>query len=51
MTSGEQTRDFLYVEDLVDACIKAGLCKDAEGEIINIASGKETTIADSILLI
>ena len=46
MTGGEQTRDFLYVEDFVDACIKAGLRKEAEGETINIASGKETPIAD-----
>ena len=44
MTGGEQTRDFLYVEDLIDACVIAGHCSDANGEIINIASGKETSL-------
>ncbi len=46
MTSGEQTRDFLYVDDFVDACIKAALIKEAQCEIINIASGKEVSLAD-----
>jgi nucleoside-diphosphate-sugar epimerase len=46
MTAGEQTRDFLYIDDFVDACIRAGLSKEAEREIINIASGKETPLAD-----
>ncbi len=46
MTAGEQTRDFLYIDDFIDACISAGLSKEAEREIINIASGKETPLAD-----
>jgi len=46
MTGGEQTRDFLYINDFVDACIRAGLRKEAEGEIINVASGKEILLAD-----
>lgn len=46
MTSGRQTRDFLYIDDFVDACIKAGRCKKANGEIINIASGKEVSLTD-----
>lgn len=46
MTAGEQTRDFLYIDDFVDACIRSGLSKEAEREIINIASGKETPLAD-----
>ena len=46
MTAGEQTRDFLYIDDFVDACIRAGLSKAAESEIINIASGKETPLTE-----
>jgi len=46
MTAGKQTRDFLYIDDFIDACISAGLRMEAEREIINIASGKETSLAD-----
>jgi nucleoside-diphosphate-sugar epimerase len=46
MTGGEQTRDFLYIDDFVDACIKAGIREEANGEIINIASGEEVSLAE-----
>jgi len=42
---GRQTRDFIYVDDVVDAFIPA-LNGDASGETFNIASGKPTTIND-----
>jgi len=45
MTGGKQTRDFLYIDDFVDACISAGLRKEVQGEIINIASGKEASLS------
>jgi len=41
---GEQTRDFTYVSDAVDATIMAGLSPKAEGQVFNVGSGKETTI-------
>jgi UDP-glucose 4-epimerase len=40
---GCQTRDFIYVDDVVDAFTMA-LNGDASGETFNIASGKPTTI-------
>lgn len=43
---GLQTRDFIYVEDNVEAAIRALLNKEANGEIINIGSGRQTTILD-----
>ncbi len=46
MTGGKQTRDFLYVADFIDACIKAVRHKEAEGQIINIASGKEVSLIE-----
>ncbi len=46
MTGGEQTRDFLYIDDFIEACIKAALCDEANGEVINVASGKEVVLAD-----
>lgn len=48
MTKGEQTRDFVYVTDVVDAYIKAIKSKKAIGEIINIGSGKEYKIKDIV---
>ena len=52
MTTGEQCRDFLYVDDLVDAFLRAIRGKQLRGEIINIASGAEVSIrsvADEIV--
>ncbi len=34
-------RDYLFVEDLVDACLVTVEAKNVDGEIINIASGRE----------
>lgn len=46
MTPGEQTRDFIYIDDLVDAYIKAGISEGHFGEIFNIGSGKAYKIKD-----
>jgi len=43
---GDQTRDFVYVTDVVKALIKASVVPGAEGEVFNIGSGVETTIKD-----
>ncbi|MBN1352214.1 NAD-dependent epimerase/dehydratase family protein [candidate division KSB1 bacterium] len=43
---GEQTRDFTYVGDAVDATMLAALSPKAEGQVFNVGSGKETTIND-----
>lgn len=44
--SGEETRDFTYVGDLVDGLLRAGYFEGAIGEEFNLASGKETQIID-----
>jgi UDP-glucose 4-epimerase len=41
---GMQTRDFIYVKDVVDANLLAARMKGHSAEPINIASGKGTTI-------
>ena len=41
---GEQTRDFVYIDDVVEACILALKCKSCFGEAINVGTGKPTTI-------
>lgn len=45
---GLQTRDFIYVEDTCRASIEIAKRKNLKGEVINIASGKETTIRELI---
>lgn len=42
--SGEETRDFTYVTDIVDALLRAGFFEAAIGQEMNIASGCETNI-------
>lgn len=44
--TGEETRDFTYVEDLVDGLLRAGYYKQAIGQEFNLASGSETRIVD-----
>jgi len=41
---GEQTRDFVNVEDVIRANILAGTTKGAAGEVINVASGKTVSL-------
>jgi UDP-glucose 4-epimerase len=41
---GEQTRDFVYVEDVVEANMLALNTKDAVGETFNVGSGTSTSI-------
>lgn len=41
---GEQTRDFTFVEDVVDATLLAAVSPKTEGEVFNVGTGKETSI-------
>ncbi|MEI6093222.1 MAG: NAD(P)-dependent oxidoreductase [bacterium] len=51
MTSGEQTRDFIYVDDLVTAMLKAVANNMLNSGIINIGSGEPVKIRDLALKI
>ncbi len=48
MTAGEQTRDFVFIDDLVDALGRAGLAEETSGEVINIGGGVEIRISDLV---
>lgn len=41
---GEQTRDFTYIDDVVEATLLAGVSSKAEGQVYNVGTGRETTI-------
>ena len=48
---GEQSRDFTYVANVVDANLMAADAKDAAGTVLNIATGGSETVnilADTI---
>lgn len=44
--TGEETRDFTYVGDIVDGLLRAGYFEAAVGQEFNLASGVETRIID-----
>lgn len=46
MSLGEQTRDFVYVTDLVEALLLASKNTTVQGQIINIGSGVPIKLAD-----
>jgi UDP-glucose 4-epimerase len=49
--SGEQTRDFVYISDVIGALAAAATAPNVNGEIINIGSGEETSINQLIAAI
>jgi nucleoside-diphosphate-sugar epimerase len=52
MTEGRQTREFNYVEDLVEGFLLAGTVAGAEGEVFNIGGGEEVSmrqVAETVL--
>lgn len=47
-TEGKQTREFNFVENLVDGFIQAAIIEDAVGQIINLGSGREVPIRELV---
>jgi UDP-glucose 4-epimerase len=43
---GSQTRDFIYVDDVVDALSAAASARDVDRSVINVGSGQETSVRD-----
>ncbi len=41
---GTRTRDFVYVDDVVDAFVAAAKLEDSDETVINVGSGQETTV-------
>jgi len=49
--NGEQSRDFVYVEDAVDAIIQALETKRLKGDAFNVCSGKPTSINELVKIL
>lgn len=41
---GTQTRDFVYIDDVVDALVAAATAPDVNRQVINVGSGQETSV-------
>jgi UDP-glucose 4-epimerase len=41
---GEQTRDFTYIDDVVEATLLSGISPKADGQVYNVGTGREVTI-------
>ena len=50
-SDGQQTRCFTYVDDTVRGTILAATVREAEGEVFNIGSSRETTILELARLV
>ncbi|HUT44673.1 MAG TPA: NAD-dependent epimerase/dehydratase family protein, partial [Sedimentisphaerales bacterium] len=48
---GEQSRDFTYIDNVVDANLLAARAKRTKGEVINIACGQAVTVNEIIDMI
>jgi len=44
--TGEETRDFTFVEDIVDGTLRLGVIPEAVGDAFNLASETETRVID-----
>lgn len=44
--SGSQTRDYVYVDDVVNAMVAAATAPDLDNLVINVGSGTETTVSE-----
>lgn len=48
---GNQTRDYVYLDDVIDAMVAAGKAHGVDQEIINIGSGVETSVNELARLV
>ncbi len=45
---GAQTRDFVYIDDVVDALVSAAAAEGIDQQVINVGSGEETSLGQLI---
>ena len=49
--TGEQSRDFTYIDNVVEANILAGQAEDANGEAFNVGCGDRISLLDMIVML
>lgn len=50
-SDGKQTRDYIYVDDVVNALVAAATAPNINGLVINVGSGRETSVRDLVKLV
>ena len=45
---GEQTRDYVYIDDIVEAMVAAATAQGIDRQVINVGSGRETSVNDLV---
>lgn len=48
---GSTLRDFLYIDDCVQAMLLCAICQEARGEVINLGHGRPVSLLDLVKLI
>jgi UDP-glucose 4-epimerase len=48
---GSQTRDYVYIDDVVDAMVAAATAPTVDRQVINVGSGVETSVRDLVRII
>ncbi len=48
---GKQTRDYIYIDDLINAMVTSATAVGVDQEVINIGSGVETSILELVRLV
>lgn len=48
---GTESRDFVYIDDVIDATVKAIENSNANGEVFNVGSGVSTSVENVLLLL
>lgn len=51
LTPGEQTRDFIFVRDVIEAFLLAAITPNLTGETFNVCTGQETRVIDLVRLL
>lgn len=51
LTAGTQTREYVHVDDVVEALYRAATAADATGRVLNIGDGVERSVADVARLV
>lgn len=50
-SDGNQTRDYVYIDDVVSAMVAASTAPNLDGAVINIGSGRETSVRDLVKIV
>ncbi len=48
---GNQTRDYVYLDDVISALVAASTAPNLDGLVINVGSGRETSVRDLVKLV